>query len=130
MSELMKPSPSPSVLAWAAAQEADDLRITAVTTAEIRSGVERLPEGQRRRDLQLAADRLITAFGDRCLPFNDTAAGRYGSIVAHRERIGRPISVLDAFIAATAQAHNARMATRDTGGFAETGIPVINPFTD
>jgi predicted nucleic acid-binding protein len=49
-------------------------------------------------------------------------------MVAMRNRMGQPIGVMDALIAAIASVHGAAVATRDTHDFAELGIDVINPF--
>ena len=35
---------------------------------------------------------------------------------------------MDMAIAAIARVHNASVVTRDTGGFAGCGIPIINPW--
>lgn len=52
VSELMRPSPSPRVRDWVNAQAPGELCTTAVTVAEIRYGLERLPDGF---DAQIAA---------------------------------------------------------------------------
>jgi predicted nucleic acid-binding protein len=44
-SELMKPSPDPSVRDWIVAHRGDRLHTTSITVAEIRYGIERLPAG-------------------------------------------------------------------------------------
>jgi hypothetical protein len=41
----------------------------------------------------------------------------------------QPVPVLDALLAATAQAHGLTMVSRDDSGFRNTGVPVINPFS-
>jgi len=53
---------------------------------------------------------------------------RCADIVAGRERIGRPIAVADAQIAAICRDLGATLATRNTAGFEETGIELINPW--
>ena len=47
-SELMRPSPSPLVRSWAEEQPVAELRTTAITVAEVRYGIERLPKGAAR----------------------------------------------------------------------------------
>ena len=59
VSELMKPRPDPRVESWIAAQSAEELFITAVTEAELRFGIEILPPGDRRQQLQIALDHLL-----------------------------------------------------------------------
>ena len=48
ISELMRTEPAQIVLDWFSQNDASDLFISAVTEAELRTGVAILPEGQRR----------------------------------------------------------------------------------
>lgn len=109
-------------------QNASELHITAITRAEIRYGIARLPAGRRRNDYERAADAFFTGQRSRILAFGALAADAYGDIVADRERAGRPISVPDAQIAAIALVNRAAVATRDQGGFDLTGVSLVNPF--
>src|SRR5437868_6176723 len=101
ISELMRPQPDPGVESWIAAQPAGELFITAITEAELRFGIEILPPGQRRQQLQIAlAGMLDVDFAGRVLPFDSAAAVAYATVAADRRRSGRPISQMDAQIAA------------------------------
>ncbi|MBL5973538.1 MAG: type II toxin-antitoxin system VapC family toxin [Candidatus Leucobacter sulfamidivorax] len=128
VSALMRPDLDPAIARWIAEHDPSEFVLTAVTRAEIRYGIARLPAGQRRERLRHAADALFAAQAGRILPFDERAADLYGDIIAQREATGRPIGVLDAQIAAIARAHDAVIATRDTGGFADTGTAIVNPF--
>ncbi|HZO63744.1 MAG TPA: type II toxin-antitoxin system VapC family toxin [Kribbellaceae bacterium] len=129
ISELMHPRGEPRVVAWADEQQADEVYLTAVTTAELRYGVARLPNGRRKADL---ADRIQSTldedFTGRILSFDDDAAAHYADIVLDRERSGLPISMADAQIAAICRHHGAGLATRNTKDFVHTGIDVIDPW--
>ena len=48
VSELMRPEPDARVRQWVNGLRADELGTTAVTVAEIRYGIERLPDGRRK----------------------------------------------------------------------------------
>jgi toxin FitB len=61
--------------------------------------------------------------GDRILPISDDVALAWGRLAAERPR-----SMADALIAATASVHNEIIVTRNVGNFADTGVPVINPW--
>ena len=50
ISEVMKPSPNPNVIAWFLANQ-DDCGLSAITLAEMADGVESLDEGKRKRDV-------------------------------------------------------------------------------
>ena len=130
LSELMRHEPDPVALAWVDAQSRYQLHISAVTRAEIDLGVALLPEGRRKQGLQAAAQRMFAEFSGRCLPFDERAASRYGELVAVRVRAGRPISVEDAQIAATALAGGFVLATRNGRDFtAIEGLALVDPFT-
>ncbi len=129
VSELMRDNPWPEVLAWVDQQPLNSLFVTAVTEAEIRTGIALLPSGERRRGLAAAAERTLgVMFAQRILPFGGDAAREYAVIASSRRAAGRPISQSDCQIAAIARSAGAPVATRDTAGFAECGIDVVNPW--
>lgn len=130
VSELMRAAPDRAVAAWAVnADTQAELHVTALTVAEIRYGIARMPDGRRKQDVMAAANKLLTAFAQRVVPFDLAAAARYGDLVAGRESSGHPISVFDAQIAAVCQARSATLATRNVKDFDGTGIPVIDPWS-
>ena len=93
-------------------------------------GVARLPDGQRKNDLAQHVEAMISdEFDHRVVAFDETAAAHYADIVVRRERSGRPISAADAQIAATCRSHGAALATRNTDDFTDTGIAVVDPWT-
>jgi toxin FitB len=128
VSELVRPSPSPQVRDWVGAQAPGQLCTTAVTVAEIRYGLERLPDGRRKDDLLATATELFASFSEFIHPFDADAAIWYATIVAHRDRLGLPIDGVDAQIAAICRTRGAALATRNGKDFRETGIDVIDPW--
>lgn len=127
-SELMRPSPSVAVRAWLRNRHPDELYTTSITVAEIRYGIERLPEGRRKDGLRTAADDVFLGFEQHVLAFDATAAAQYANIVDHRERAGAPIDGFDAQIASICRSHNATLATRNDKDFRDTGIVVVDPW--
>ncbi|MCV2449431.1 type II toxin-antitoxin system VapC family toxin [Paracoccus sp. DMF] len=131
ISELMRTEPARIVLDWFGQHNSADLFISAVTEAELRTGVAILPEGQRRDRLQLALDAMIDQdFQTRVLPFDSPAAKAYADITAQRRAAGRPIAEADCQIAAIARAMGAPVATRNVKDFDGCGIRLINPWND
>jgi predicted nucleic acid-binding protein len=129
ISELARRAPDPGVLSWLDCLEVSDVATTAVTAAELRYGVARLPEGHRKRELAVVIRGILTEdFHGRVLPFDEHASVRYADIVADRERIGRPIGVADAQIAAICRDSGTPLATRNTADFEETGVELVNPW--
>jgi len=131
VSELMRAEPTPAVLGWFGNHDAADLFITAITEAELRTGVAILPNGQRRDRLQLAIDAMIDQdFQGRVLPFDSQAAKAYAAVAALRRAAGRPIAEADCQIAAIARAASAPVVTRNVKDFDGCGIRLINPWND
>lgn len=130
ISELMRAEPHPKVLAWVAAQPRALLYTTRINQAEVLYGIAALPEGRRRAALAAAAETMFDEdLPGRILPFGAAAAARYAAVVVARRRAGKPIEGFDALIAATALAADASVATRDTAGFADCGLTLIDPWT-
>ena len=129
ISELVRPVPDPGVLSWLDALEVSDVATTAVTAAELRYGVARLPDGHRKRELAVVIRGILTEdFQARVLPFDERSSVQYADIVIKRQRIGRPIGIADAQIAAICCDLGAILATRNTADFEETGIVLVNPW--
>ena len=129
ISELMRTEPAQIVLDWFGDHDSSDLFISAVTEAELRTGVAILPDGQRRDRLKLAIDAMIYQdFQGRVLPFDSLAAKAYAEIAAQRRAAGHPIAEADCQIAAIARASDAPIATRNVKDFDGCGIRVINPW--
>jgi hypothetical protein len=129
LSELARPAPDSGVLSWLDSLEVSNVVTTAVTAAELRYGIARLPDGHRKRELTVVIRGILTEdFHGRVLPFDERASVQFAEIVSSRERIGRPIGVADAQIAAICRDVTATLATRNTADFEETGIELINPW--
>jgi toxin FitB len=129
ISELTRETPAPEVLSWLDSLAADEVATTAITAAELLYGVARLPDGRRKAELTKAVAGLLGEdFQGRVLAFDAPAARQCAEIVARRERVGRPIGMADAQIAAICHATGAALATRNTGDFEDSGIDLVNPW--
>lgn len=130
LSELMRDEPAARVERWVDDQDSGELAVTAVTVAELRYGIARLPRGARRSKLAESADALVDrGFAGRILAFDHAAADHYADLAADRDRAGRPIATPDAQIAAICRARGATLATRNTRDFEEAGIGLVDPWT-
>jgi hypothetical protein len=129
ISDPARPAPNLAVRAWLDAQPSASLFLCTPVLAELRFGVERLADGARKRRLRVAADQIeYDLYRDRILSFDASAASQYGRVAADRGRMGRRMGQMDALIASIALAHRAALATRDTEGFTDLGLELINPF--
>ena len=125
-SELMRPTPAPTVAAW----DTQAMFLTAISEAELLCGVAIVPAGRRRNELETAMSRwLDVGFGERLLPFDSAAARHYAEIAARRRREGRPIEGADCQIAAICRSRGAVLVTRNVRDFEATGVDVVEPWT-
>lgn len=129
LSEIMRVNPAPPVAEWVVGQIRSELFTTAITEAEIFFGIQLLPLGKRRDSLLLAAEAILADdFAGRILPFDSAAAHAYSIIATQRRASGRPISDLDAQIAAIARTQKAALSTRNVSDFENCGIELIDPW--
>src|ERR1700683_2350178 len=103
VSEWVKPRPNPGLIGWMESADEDRIFISVVSLAELQYGVERMAEGSRRSRLeQWLQHELPLRFESRVLPVDTNVAEAWGRTVSRCEAVGRPIGVMDAFLAATA----------------------------
>ena len=129
ISEVMRPQPSSRVIQWLDGQSRGSVGTTAISLGEILHGIERLPKGRRRTDLEMRFRTFLDrGLERRVAEFNELAAHAYARILVDRDSIGRPIAKLDAMIASIALSLGADVATRDIADFERCGVTVLNPW--
>src|ERR1700683_5548563 len=106
----------------------DRIFISVVSLAELRYGVERMAAGRRRNRLELwLRHELPLRFENRILPVDADVGGGWGRTVSRSEAAGRPIGVMDAFLAATAEINQLTLITRNVSDFPMLRT-VLNPW--
>lgn len=129
ISEWTKARPEPAVAAWLEERDEDVLFLSVVSFAEIRRGIERLPESKHRQRLTAwLVEDLTDRFDRRILPIDRAVSEAWGQVTVRCERAGRTISVLDGFLAASAEVYGLVLATRDVRDFTCTGIKLVDPW--
>ncbi|MCR6713481.1 MAG: type II toxin-antitoxin system VapC family toxin [Demequina sp.] len=127
LSETMRTEPDEAVTSWFA-QHSAEVATTAITVAELRYGVARLPEGVRKRALTAVLDAGLA--GIPVLSFGELEAFAFATIRAALEAAGMNSGSLDVQIAAIAATGGHALATRNVKHFEGAGIAVMNPWTD
>lgn len=129
LSNVIKPLPSSSLMAWMGEQVDTDLFIASLTLAEIRRGVLELPAGRRRDQLEAwfsGPEGPPALFAGRILPFDEAAGLVWARMMAEGRARGRPRSALDTIIAAVAVAGGCVVVTDNERDF--EGVDVLNPM--
>jgi predicted nucleic acid-binding protein len=129
VSELSRPSPSPQVERFVRSVAPGHAWISAITLAELNLGIALMPEGRKKEQYEDRKIRTLKSFGGACAPFDALAAGVYASVVLARKKIGRPIGIADAQIAAIAVTAGLTLATRNTKDFEGIdGLKLTDPW--
>lgn len=129
VSEWIKPYPNHGLMSWMEAADEDRIFISVVSLAELRYGVERLSSGRRRNRLEQWLEHdLPLRFESRILAVDTNVADAWGRTMSQSDAAGRPISVMDAFLAATAETHQLTLVTRNVSDFPTLKL-VLNPWT-
>jgi len=131
LSELRKPKPEPKLLAFIAARPLEQLFVSSVTFAEIRFGVELVPDPARRAELQdWLSLKLRPMFAGRVLEITEDIMLSWRLLVEEGRKSGHTFSQPDLIIAATGIHHGLTIVTRDTSDYVRTRSSLFNPWVD
>ena len=128
ISELTKPSPAPQVEDFLR-QSTDHVFVSVFSIGEIRKGIASLPTSKRRVELEdWLNNEILPWFGDRILPVTLAIAEQLGMLAAQSKARGRPRSIIDAVLAATAFKHDLILVTRNVRDYEDLGVTIFNPW--
>ena len=114
------------VLAWAQAEPAERLYLSAITLLELEMGVgqmERRDRSQGRALRQWLERKVLPAFEGRVLAVDAQVALRAGQL-----HVPDPCSERDALIATTALVAGYTVVTRNLADFVRMPVPTFNPW--
>jgi predicted nucleic acid-binding protein len=128
VSERTKPSPDTNVRRWLQNHRVGETYLSVITLAELEQGIIRLGDTHRAAALGRFLGTLEQQFRGRILNFDRGVARHWSRMTALAIQKGQTLAYADSLIAATAQAHDLTLVTRNTNDFAATGVPLLNPF--
>ena len=124
ISELRRPRPHGTVVAWLESVADSDLHVSAVTLGEIQAGIEltRDQDAAKAQEIEQWAD--MVAASCNVLPM-DAETFRVWARLMHRRS---DTLYEDAMIAATAKRHKLAVVMRNVGDFSYFDVDLFNPF--
>jgi predicted nucleic acid-binding protein len=131
ISEWVKPKPHAGVIRWLAEADEDRVFISVISIAEVRGGLERMAKGKRRE--RVAAwlwEDLPARFEGRILPVDLAIAQEWGVTIERARSQGISLSVMDGFLAATAQTREFTFVARNTKDFRSLGLKIVDPWAE
>ena len=129
----MRPRPDPRVAAFLDSIAIEGLGIASITIWEVLDGLGRLAIGRRRNALaERFRDLLDELFEDRVVSWTPADAQTCARIMEEKRRRGESLDdhVPDAFLVASAATRGLGVVTRNVREFRNTGIEVVDPWTD
>lgn len=129
LSEYVKKTPAPEVIAWLDEQDESSLFISVISLGEIEKGILQLRATDPRRSQKLTAwlGKLEQRFAGRILALDTATLYTWAQFAAQADLAGRPLPVMDGLIMATAQCHGLTVVTRNVQDFGL--LPqVFNPW--
>jgi len=129
VSEWTKPRPNSGLMQWLSQADESHVFLSVVTIAELRYGIERLPQGKRRRELdEWLQGELPRRFEQRIILIDGPVCDEWGRVTARQESRGRSMHAMDAMIAATALVHGLTLVTCNAQDFHTALKSIVNPW--
>lgn len=127
VSEGARRQPNPKVMAWLQGLSVREAYLSALTLGELVQGAVRAPE-PRRAVLEGWIENLKQRFAGQILPLDTEVMETWGALTGEALNQGRPLSPLDALLAATALRHSLTLVSRNTAHFRGLPIRLLNPW--
>jgi predicted nucleic acid-binding protein len=130
ISEPTRTRPDAAVVAWLDQDHtAKQCYISVITVAEIQQGISRLGDVVRAGKLHTWLNNvMLPKFHGRTLDVDMDTAKLWGDMRGQAMRQGRPLTMVDSLLAATARTHGLTVVTRNVRDFETMGVEVFNPW--
>jgi predicted nucleic acid-binding protein len=129
LSELRRPKPDRRVMGFVQHHPLDDLYVSSVTFAEIRSGIEVVSSAARRAELNdWLTHKVRPMFDQRILAVTEDVMLKWQLLLEEGRKAGHIFLQPDLIIAATALHHGLTIVSRDVDDYERAGVTVLNPW--
>jgi predicted nucleic acid-binding protein len=124
LSEATKPNPDFRVVEWLRRNERS-IVVDPIILGEVRFGILLLARGARRAELENWFEQGISRI--QCISWDSAIGMRWAQLLADLRRYGKPMSIKDSLIAATALAHDLALATLNQRDFKPAKVQLVDP---
>jgi predicted nucleic acid-binding protein len=124
LSEATKPDPDPRVVEWLRRNERS-IVVDPIVLGEVRFGILLLARGARRAELEQWFEQGVGRI--QCLSWDSAVGLRWAQLLADLRRRGRPMSIKDSLIAASALANDLALVTLNQRDFKPARLTLVDP---
>jgi toxin FitB len=125
LSEATKPNPDSRVVEWLRRNERS-IVVDPIVLGEVRYGILLLARGARRTKLEQWFEQGVGRI--QCLPWDSAVGLRWAQLLADLRNRGRPMSIKDSLIAASALAHDLALVTLNQRDFKPARVRLVDPL--
>ncbi len=124
LSEATKLNPDPRVIEWLRRNERS-IVVDPIVLGGVRFGILLLARGARRSELERWFEQGVSRV--QCIPCDAEVGMRWAQLLADLRQRGRPMSIKDSLIAATALAYDLTVATLNQRDFEPARVRLVDP---
>jgi predicted nucleic acid-binding protein len=131
ISELAKSEPNKKVVDWVISENETSFYLSVLTFGELHKGIQKLPESKKKDELRIwVENELKKRFQNRIIGIDMRVSILWGKIQCIAEKKGKPMPAIDALIAATGIAHDLTVVTRNITDMEQSGVKLLNPWSN
>jgi toxin FitB len=129
ISEPKQKIPNPKVLAWLSRYTVDHSFLSVITLGEIEQGIVTLGDTRRSKSYRAWLEsELKVVYSERILDVDERVMSTWGRITGEALNQGRPASLFDSLLAATAITHGLTLVTRNVKDMSMFSVNTFNPW--
>ena len=129
ISEFISKTPNQKVIDYILTLNENDIYLSVITIGEIKAGVEKLADGQKKDKLLYWLENdLLARFENRIIDIDAETMLQWAIVNTKLKQLGKPLPIMDSLIGATTQVKDMVLLTRNEKDFQNLDIRIVNPF--